>query len=395
MAAVTTPAATTVWPDYRGNGIVNLMSSLIRGLGGQSGLYPVLKLLPPDSVAQADHVALLVIDGLGYHQLQRQGSALEPYLQGSITSVFPTSTAPAISTFMTGVAPQQHGVTGWFMYLKELGTVATILPFRPRWGDVCFTSADVSPSTLLGWPPVATQVDAECFHLLPEKLVNSPYSVACAGPAQRLGYRDWTGYLTRIATLLQGKPNRRRYVYAYWPELDTLNHRHGVTSREASIHRRQLDRGIVGLFKALQGTRTLVIVTADHGFIDTAPQLTVALAQHPELDACLATPLCGEPRVAYCYLRPHKTRCFEDYVRERLSAYCHLYSSAEAITNGWFGAGTPDSRLQDRIGDYLLISRGQHTIKDCLPTEAPWTDIGVHGGVSADEMYVPLVMAQC
>lgn len=395
LSAAVNGGESSIWPDYRGASIVNLMSSLLLGLGGRSTLYPDLHLLPAETVAQADHVVLLIIDGLGYHQLQRQGNALKFYLQGFITSVFPTSTAPAITTLMTGVAPQQHGVTGWFMYLKELGTIATILPFRPRWGDVCFTTAEVNPAALLGGSPITTQMDAECFYVLPKKLVNSPYSVACAGPARRLGYGDWRGCLSRVAELVKGSSSQRRYIYAYWPELDTLNHRHGVKSREASIHLRQLEQGVINLFKALQDTQTLVIVTADHGFIDTASHLTVPLAHHPELDACLAVPLCGEPRAAYCYLRPHKVTQFEDYVHERLGNHCTLHPSAEALAEGWFGSGVPDPRLQDRIGDYLLVTRGQHTIKDVLSTEAPWTDIGVHGGVSADEMYVPLVVARC
>jgi hypothetical protein len=38
--------------------------------------------------------------------------------------------------------------------------------------------------------------------------------------------------------------------------------------------------------------------------------------------------------------------------------------------------------------------KGNWTIKDWLPSEKRYRQIGVHGGVSADEMIVPLVVAQ-
>ena len=60
-------------PDYRGGSIVNLMASLITGLGGVESLYPPLKLLPPEEVARFRKVVLLVIDGLGYDYMQGSG----------------------------------------------------------------------------------------------------------------------------------------------------------------------------------------------------------------------------------------------------------------------------------------------------------------------------------
>jgi len=56
-------------PDYT-NSLVNLMASLEQGLGGAPGLYPALAALPPQQVAAAQRVILLIIDGLGYEYLQ-------------------------------------------------------------------------------------------------------------------------------------------------------------------------------------------------------------------------------------------------------------------------------------------------------------------------------------
>jgi hypothetical protein len=65
------------------------------------------------------------------------------------------------------------------------------------------------------------------------------------------------------------------------------------------------------------------------------------------------------------------------------------------LDKGWFGLGEPDPRLRHRIGDYVLFLKDSYAIKDAIPGEKPWTDLGVHGGVSEDELYVPLIVAHC
>ena len=51
-------------------------------------------------------------------------------------------------------------------------------------------------------------------------------------------------------------------------------------------------------------------------------------------------------------------------------------------------------RLLDRVGHYALVMRENYAIKDWLTGERRYTHIGLHGGVSAAEMYVPLIVAQ-
>ncbi|HZA28524.1 MAG TPA: hypothetical protein VE735_02825, partial [Gammaproteobacteria bacterium] len=66
--------------------------------------------------------------------------------------------------------------------------------------------------------------------------------------------------------------------------------------------------------------------------------------------------------------------------------------SEELIKGGYFGLGPPHPRLQERIGDYTLIMKDGYVIKDWLPGEERYRHIGVHGGMSAAEMYVPLIV---
>ncbi|MEH6826368.1 MAG: hypothetical protein V7629_20975, partial [Motiliproteus sp.] len=113
-----------------------------------------------------------------------------------------------------------------------------------------------------------------------------------------------------------------------------------------------------------------------------------------DLDAMLRLPLCGEPRAAFCYLRPGAQDDFEGYFSERFSDLFELVPSAQLLEQQLFGRGEPSPRLRDRIGDITVLAKQQAIIKDRLLQERPFTQRGVHGGLSAEELYVPLIMAE-
>ena len=91
---------------------------------------------------------------------------------------------------------------------------------------------------------------------------------------------------------------------------------------------------------------------------------------------------------------PGRRRAFEQYVQTRLAHCAILYRSTDLIAQGWFGLGPANPRLAERVGHYTLVMKGDYTIKDWIPAEQRHLTLGVHGGVSAAEMYVPLVLAE-
>lgn len=383
-------------PDYHGGSIVNLMASLVEGLGGGATAYAPLRLLPPGEVDAARQVLLLVIDGLGYDILTGSGAggALALHLRGSMTSVFPPTTASAITTYLTAEAPQQHGLTGWHMYFRELGDVLAVLPFRPRHGGPSLGAAGMDAGAFFGHTSVFDRLPAEGVAIAPAHIIESDFNRAHTGSARRVPFSSLGGFCDAIRASLAADTAGRRYVYAYWPELDRLAHEHGIASPEAVAHLAALESAIGELLHQLSGTDTLVVISADHGFIDTAPESTVDLADHPGLADCLQLPLCGEQRFAYCYVRPGAEGDFEAYVREMLAGRARLLESGALIEEGWFGLGEPHPRLRDRIGHYALAMESNWTIRDHLYGERRYDLVGVHGGISRRELTVPLVVVE-
>lgn len=382
-----------VLPDYQGGSILNLMASIESACGGNPPYLP-LRALPPDEIAGARNLILLVIDGLGYdHLAQAQADALHSGLRAKITSVFPSTTATAITTFLTGLAPQQHGLTGWFTYFREIGSIAAVLPFQPRHGGGSYRESGIEVATLFGHTPFFDRIAVPSHVVSPLWIVHSDFNAAHSGRAQRRGYRTLEGMFQAITEIVQSGAESK-YIYAYYPELDTLAHQHGIGSPRAAKCLSMLDAAYTQFMATLEGSGSCVVVTADHGFVDAGAGRQIALDQHPALAESLVLPLCGEPRAAYCYVHPDKTVLFEDYVRSELAEQTRLFKSRQLVEEGWFGPGEPHPRLLDRVGHYALVMRENYAIKDWLTGERRYTHIGLHGGVSAAEMYVPLIVAQ-
>ncbi len=377
-------------PDYGGGSIVNLMASLLRARGGEAD-YPNLRLLPPEAIRGYTNILLLVIDGLGANWLAERSpnGILSRHQLGTITSVFPTTTAAAITTFLTGDAPQQHGITGWFTYFRELGCVMSVLPGHPRYGGVGYRQAGVDLATLLGPGALASRIRTRAFYLTPAKITHSDFNLAYLGPAQARPFTDLRDMFRQAGRILRADAGPK-YLYLYWPGLDSRGHEAGMASPLAARHLAAIEEALTDFLVASAGTDTLVLVTADHGLIDTAPADRLDLADHPELAACLSLPLCGEPRAAFCYLRPRRVRAFEDYCQQVLGGHALARPSEELFQLGLFGRGEPHPRLHERIGDYSLLMRGRSVLRDHLPSEKRFVQIGVHGGLSETELLVPL-----
>ena len=377
-------------PDYAGGSIVNLMASL-EGASGGSPVYPELRLLPAKSV-RTKGVILLVLDGLGYQWIMRHGkkSALARHLRGSMTSMFPSTTAACVTTFATGVAAQQHAITGWFMHLREAGIVAAVLPFVTRLGKVPLA---LPARKVFSQQPLSSRLRCASYHVLPlELLIGSGAGVtrALSGSATLVPFADMAGMFSELGQLASLK--QRRYVYAYWPGFDSFCHHHGTAHRKVKEHFRELDRRFAQLVAELHGKDITLIVTADHGLLDTPRDRIVLLEKHPKLAECLSMPLCGESRLAYCYVRHSKAAQFERYVREHLAEECELWKAEDLVRKGAFGLFRQSRKLNPRIGDYILVMKENYVIRDFLPGEKRQVNRACHGGISPEETDVPLVV---
>ena len=386
-------------PNYHGGSIVNLMRSIERAYDARpcdaAAAYPELDALPARALSAARNIVLLVIDGLGYDYLNgaAAGGALHTHLKARITSVFPSTTATAVTSFLTGVGPQQHALTGWHTWLRELGCLAAILRFRPRHGGELLSKAGIAPRSVYTAEPMLDRLPTTNYVVSPANITDSDYNVAHCGLARRQPYKALPELFSKLAKIVRSN-SERKFIHAYINDFDETAHSYGSASAELQAKFGQIDAAYARFLAEIAGTATLVIAVADHGFIDSPKPACIELEDHPRLAQTLMLPLCGERRAAYCYVQSGQEAAFEHYVHTRLAHCAHLFRSADLIAQGWFGLGPANPRLAERVGDYTLVMKDDYTIKDWILGEPRHLTLGVHGGVSAAEMFVPLIVAE-
>jgi len=369
------------------------MQSIATACGSNDRRYPPLAALGAGTLSGARNILLLLVDGLGLRTLTRHPASLhlQRHLVGSLTSVFPSTTASAITTVMSGLAPAQHGLTGWHMHLEEVDQTLAILPLTPR-QEAPRVPPEQLPPRLFSHASLFETLTRECWVVAPRTIAASPFNAWHSRGARVAAYATLPEMYSCLAELLLETASPR-YIYAYYPELDSLSHHYGSDSRQAQRALAEVDAGFAELLRNVRGSNSWLVVTADHGFIDSPPRRVITLDDHPLLAALLQRPLCGERRVAYCYVAGKDRPAFEAYVRRHLARAVHLHASAHLVAAGWFGPPPWHPRLHSRIGDYTLLMKDNWTIKDWLPGERHFAMLGVHGGISASEMRIPLIAA--
>ncbi len=385
---------TTTRPDYDGGSIVNLMTSIGQrfGLEEDRFAYAPCRKLSADTFARARRIALVVIDGLGDELLAHVGadSALRRAQTATLTSVYPPTTASAVTTFMSGLAPQQHGLTGWFMHFRQLGTVAAVLPFMTRFGREPLSATGASLDQVVDAPGFGARIACRSQMLQPAHLADSDFSRLLGTGSDRQGYGSLEDFGARIESFCKGQ-TESEFLYAYWPELDTTAHLAGPSSTPVAGHYQSLDAALAPLLDVARAHDTLLLITADHGFIDSGANERIDVENHPELQAMLTLPLCGEPRSAYAYVRSSCVKAFEHYVESELGHAIEIQPSEALINDGWFGPGPAHPELPARVGDYVLMMRDRYTLRDLVAGERDMRLLGVHGGLSRAEQIVPLI----
>lgn len=388
------PLAGCYKPDYTGGSVINLLSSVIRSRGGRSP-HAELNGLPARELRGARHVIYLLVDGLGEAQLARRLAAgrgrafFARHPRQIITTVFPATTAAAVTTFGTGASPAEHGVLGWHLHLHDLGLVATILLTRTRTGSP-MADDEFDLGRYLRTPSYIATAKCRKELLSWAHIPRSRYSTANDPWDARGSYHTLRGLERQTA--LRTRRRNRSVAYVYWPGYDSSCHEHGCEHRATHAHFDEIDRSLARLASAIEGTGTALIVTADHGLVDTPDG--VELRDVPGFYDCLAALPSGDARQVQCFVRPARVREFLRIVRKRLAHACVCVPGETLLDGGFFGPGREHPALRNRVGDYVLIARPGHAFGSSLPGAESEFNVASHGGMSAEEVRVPLYVVR-
>jgi hypothetical protein len=354
--------------DYDGAWIGALVPAL---LGGAPA--PWL----PAVALDADGVVLLVLDGLGWSALDAHADRLpELTAMTSVpaTSVVPSTTAAALTSIATGLAPAAHGVVGYRMRVG--GQILNIL----RWQVAGERNApdprrvQPTPPFLGRGVPVVTRAEFR----------ETGFTGAHLRGATLLGWRTTAVLVEHVRRAVVGGA---RFVYAYYDGVDKVAHEYGLNDGFYAAELAAAD-ALVGALRDTLPPEYALVVTADHGQVHVGPDAVVDL---DSLDRYVST-YSGEGRFRSLHARPGASANLRAAARECFGEVAWVFARDELFDDGWLGAGAT-AETRGRVGDVILAARALTSFRDPGDPKESLL-VGRHGSITPDEMLVPVAVAR-
>jgi hypothetical protein len=338
-----------------------------------------------DWFAPASSAIVFVVDGLGAHNLAaRSGHARFLSSAGAkkdvARTVFPSTTASALTSLLTGTAPGEHGIVGYRALVPETGKVLNQLRGWDTDGlDQSFQRAE----------PFTERLAAEgrpCFVVSKGEYAGTGFTNATMRGAEFVAAAD-VAERTRLAADLAAR-HPGAFIYVYAPDLDAIGHKRGWQSDEWVAALERVDAAARTLRDAL-APGTGALVTADHGMVDVPRHRHVLLTDDDGLLEGVRD-IGGEPRMLHLYVAPDEAPSVLERWRDAEAARSWVLSREEAVAAGLFGPVGPE--VLPRIGDVLVAARsGIAYYDDRLEDKGAQRMVGQHGSLTHEERSVPLI----
>lgn len=351
-----------------------MADDLLAALGGQQR-----------ALAPARSVVLVVIDGLGTIALRAHAGHARTLSaafgrRDVAQTVFPTTTAAALTSIVTGTWPGEHGLVGYRVRDPHGGAIVNQLT---DWED-----AGIDPLHWQAAPTVFERAAAEgrpTFALGPRAHAGTGFTRAVLRGAQFVPTDSPAQRVAQAYELAAEHPGA--LVYCYLPGVDKAGHRHGMASDQWIAALEEADAALS--VRVPNGVG--VLVTSDHGMVD------VPATRHTILDdgdECFegVERVGGEPRMLHLYFAPDANA---DEVtarwRRRLEGVADVATRAEALAGRLFGPQV-SAAAQPRIGDALIVARGNRAIYDGRGADQSGQRmVGQHGALTPEETQVPYI----
>ncbi len=381
---------TPVMPAYGQASLADVLPGVLAALGVPPGRSGDPLGLAAGPLAGVRRVAVLLVDGLGWHQLPL-AAPYAPTLAAAVagrlgvarplTAGFPSTTPTSLVSLGTGAAPGAHGVLGFTVRIPGTDRVLN----HVRWG------ADPAPR---GWQPLPTLFERAAAAGVPVSVASR---AEFAGTGLTVaGYGDvayyGAGTVDEVASALLAGVSvgvGPALAYGYHPDLDRAGHVHGVDSPQWRAAVAGVDRLVTRVVEGLPPDGALV-VTADHGQLDIPPSCRFDCDGDPRLRAGVEV-VAGEARVRYLHTVAGAAADVIATWRGVLGDAATVVCRDEAVSTGWFGPVPAVHR--ERIGDVVVACRDRYVVLATATEPAAVAGfVGFHGSTTAAEMAVPLLV---
>lgn len=359
-----------------------------------------------------DAVVLFLVDGLGWRFTERFQDT--PFLKRlnrngrveKLTSQFPSTTAAHVTTIHTGLTVGQSGVFEWFYYEPLLDRMIAPLLFsfagdkgRDTLKPAGVQARSLYPNHTLYQTLGNEGVRSHVFGV--RDYTPSTYSNVVMQGAKLHGFKTLPEALVNLGLLLE-KKSAPAYIHFYFDKIDGLCHEYGPTAPQVEA---EIEAFLLVMESFFERTFTgkkkkvLFLMTADHGAMQVDPKTTIFLNTHPRFTGVerfirpnrqgqLLVPA-GSARDMFLYIKDGMLAEAQSFLSERLEGQASVALVSEMMEAGYFGPEV-SRELRSRIGDLVILPHEGESVWWYEKGRFEQRFYGHHGGLSREEMEIPL-----
>lgn len=361
-----------------------------------------------------DTIILFFLDSFGWNffekfqdvpflkQIARGGTATQ------LTAQFPSTTAAHVTCMHTGLPVGASGVFEWYYYEPQLDEIIAPLLFSHAGTTVRETlkSTGIDPRCLY---PTSTfyqdlrRSGVASFVFQDKEYTPSTFSDILLDGSVVHPYTRFTDALVKLGDILS-HDQVPAYICFYYDKIDARCHEYGPNSPQVEVEIRSILTIMEQVFTikyAWKRKKVLLILTADHGQAEIDPATTIYLNIDHHFAGFerfirsnrkgeLLVPA-GSSRDMFLYIKEGLLDEAKGFLNERIEGRAEVVKVKTLIDDGYFGS-VISSEFLGRVGDLVILPCRNESVWWYEKDKFEQKYFGQHGGLTREEMLVPLII---
>lgn len=334
-----------------------------------------------------NNIIFIVLDGMGENLLNDISPTgfFSNNKIDCVTSVYPSTTTSAMTTYYSGKAPYETGWIAWSQYFKEYGRAIDLLPRRESYLHEDISNARINIyDTILKYENIFEQIEkaspnVKAYEIMPTYADKK---------SKRSIRADYVDEIVENIEMLCSTPDKK-FIMAYCDNPDGLLHKFGTKSEEVKDFIIDAEIKIKAMMEKLSKD-TLVVISADHGHKDI--EKVYSILDYPEIQECLYMPISLESRVISFFVKENMKKVFETRFNKIFKDEFWLMTTEEFLNRNFLGYGDKHPKIEDFLGNYVALSISSSIIRiETFLVEGKPVKKSTHCGLSKEEMEVPVI----
>ena len=379
-----------VMPDYN-NCILGTITSILKYYNVDTNHKSSEKLDNILNQKEYRNVVFLILDGLGEHiinSISPNGYLKEKQID-LVTSVYPSTTTAALTTYYSGKPPYETAWIAWSQYFKEYGRALDMFSHNESYLREPLKNPLIDVyKTVINYETIFNKIEkaslgVKAYEIEPE------YSERRA--LRRITADNIDEIVMNISDLCESPD--RKFILAYSDNPDVLLHKYGTTSEEVRNFVIDTENKIKEMCEKFDED-TLLIISADHGHKDIEKAYT--LLDYPEIQECLIMPVSLESRILNFWVKEEMKEIFVKRFNKIFEKEFWLMTKEEFLYKYHFlGYGEKHPKIDDFIGNYVALSVAGSIVRiETYLAEGKPVKKSTHCGLSKEEMEVPVFVVK-